>query len=617
MHDHMKNLMLNPEFKRAHQARLIKFEQLANAAGERTLCGDPVMIPVAVHFQGVSNPDVACLRALAQSQIDILNNDYQGTNSDISTWINTASSSFPGVNYGETCIEFCIATQNHPSGSGLNDGEPAVTINTTSGDFDANWSGYLNIFVQSNTGVLGYSPLGGAGNGDGVVIDATAFGSGNGCGPINPQSPYDLGRTLTHELGHYLLLDHIWGGGCGQDDAIGDTPNSQNPYYGCPNIGASSCSSTDMHMNYMDYTNDACMYMFSDGQSSRMENYVSSNLQALVNNAAVVCGGGSGPTCSDGVQNGNETGVDCGGSCPPCQSGNVDAGVASITRPDDNICVPRFRPIIKVKNYGTQTITSLTIKYGRVGGATKTKNWTGSIAPNAQKSITLGRVNLGMGSRIFYAKTQNPNGQVDDNPANDRKEKAVIVDGNQLVKVIINPDNYGSETTWEILDDNNTVVASGGPYPDNNTSRRQKNVCLVEGCYTFRIEDTYGDGICCDYGNGNYRLRDIDNAIIVSSNGQFGFFEEQSFCVTYDALNYNGAKRDEKQPVSINENIDFIDVSRTGLGSEILVKDENGNVLDVLKPSDAGQAIRVKKSSYENTNIHVEIADKKGKVRTK
>ncbi len=315
-HDHMEKLMEDPNYKRFHQN---KFERLKkfnlNSAQTRSMCANPPVIPVAVHFQGVSNPDAVCLTQLAQTQIDILNNDFNGTNADISNWTNTAASSFPGVSNGETCVRFCLADQNHPSGYGLTNGQKAVTVNTTTGDNDSQWSGYLNIFVQFNTGVLGYAPLGGSGNGDGVVIDAGAFGDGTTCGAIGASAPYNLGRTTTHEVGHYLLLDHIWGGGCGQDDGVADTPDSQSDYGGCPNIGATTCGSVDMHMNYMDYTNDACMYMFSAGQSTRMENYFASSLTNLTNNASNVCSGGGGggnqpiDTDGDGI-------VDTEDNCP-------------------------------------------------------------------------------------------------------------------------------------------------------------------------------------------------------------------------------------------------------------------------------------------------------------
>lgn len=310
MHDHMEKLMQDPNYKLAHKA---KFTRLSSASViTRSSCENPPVIPVAVHYQGVSG-DAACLVSLAQNQIQILNNDFQGTNSDIGQWINNASSSFTGVNYSETCLSFCLADKNHPAGYGLIDGEPAVTINQTTGDSNSDFSGYLNIFVQFGTGVLGYAPLGGSGNGDGVVIEAVAFGSGSGCGNVVPGAPYNLGRTTTHEVGHYLLLDHIWGGGCSQDDDVNDTPDSADPYYDCPTVGASSCGSTDMHMNYMDYTNDACMYMFSEGQGDRSENYVATSLSVLTNNAANVCSTTSGD---------DNPGDDNGGSTDGC--GEVD-----------------------------------------------------------------------------------------------------------------------------------------------------------------------------------------------------------------------------------------------------------------------------------------------------
>ena len=644
MQEHMRTLLSDPNYEKQRNERLAEFELVAASASTRTLCGDPVLLPVAVHYQGATNPNTACLRALAQTQVDILNNDYHGTNSDITTWINDASPQFPGVNYGETCVEFCIATQNHPSGYGLNDGDPAVTINATTGDFDANWSGYLNIFVQPNTGVLGYSPLGGSGNGDGVVIDASAFGAGSGCGNVNPQSPYNLGRTLTHELGHYLLLDHIWGGGCGSDDDVGDTPNSQNPYYGCPSIGASSCSSTDMHMNYMDYVNDLCMYMFSDGQSNRMENYVTSSLQNLVTNASNVCGsGGGGPTCTDGVQNGDETGIDCGGSCPPCDGGatctdgiqngdetGVDCGgscppcdgdgpdlaLFKLLRPSAEMCNTRFRPLVRVKNTGTEAITSFTIKYGVVGGVTKQKTFNVSVAPNQVKRLGLPAITVGDGSMVFYAKTLNPNGQTDSNPSNDEKQRSITVNGNQLVNIYIQPDDYASEITWEITDNSNSVVASGGPWQDGNTNRRIKNVCLTEGCYTFTIYDSYGDGICCDYGNGFYRIKDYEGNIIAESDGQYGFSEEQTICVTYDSYTYEGARRQEKIGTTLTESLNFIDIEGTRSGSEIIVKDSDGILLDKIIIDEANKTKRIDKSKYQNKDIQVEFSDKKGKIKS-
>ena len=282
---HMDNLLSDPEYRAAYEERMRNHKSfISNMLDSRASCSSPVIVPVAVHYQGANNSaTLACLTTMAQEQIDALNADYQGTNNDITNWTGNASSSFPGISNGEACLEFVLADQNHPSGYGLTNGDLAVTRNATTGDSDSNWSGYLNIFVKNAGGSLGYSPLGGAGNGDGVVVDHGAFGISTSCGNIGANAPYNLGRTLTHEIGHYLNLDHIWGNGCNQDDGINDTPNSQSDYGGCPNIGASSCGSTDLHMNYMDYTNDACMYMFTAGQITENESYVASSLSNITN----------------------------------------------------------------------------------------------------------------------------------------------------------------------------------------------------------------------------------------------------------------------------------------------------------------------------------------------
>ena len=193
----MDKLMKDPEYQKVHQEKLRKLASMKNNPALRSACSNPTLIPVAVHFQSVSGADASCLRALAQSQIDILNNDFAGSNSDISKWNNSAASFFPNISNGEACVKFVLATKNHPSGFGLSEGAIAVTINKVQGTESSAFSGYLNIFVQPNLGFLGESPLGGAGNGDGVLVDASAFGSGAGCGNVSPESPYNLGRTLT------------------------------------------------------------------------------------------------------------------------------------------------------------------------------------------------------------------------------------------------------------------------------------------------------------------------------------------------------------------------------------------------------------------------------------
>ena len=101
---------------------------------------------------------------------------------------------------------------------------------------------------------------------DGVVILYSAFGYNS------PAVPFNLGRTATHEVGHWLNLRHIWGDASCGNDLIADTPTQQTANYGCPAFPHATCSNAgDMSMNYMDYTDDACMYMFSTGQKARSQ----------------------------------------------------------------------------------------------------------------------------------------------------------------------------------------------------------------------------------------------------------------------------------------------------------------------------------------------------------
>ena len=108
-------------------------------------------------------------------------------------------------------------------------------------------------------------------HGDGVVIGASAFGTGSVWGSVVPDSLYSLGRTVTHALGHYLLLNHIWGGGCIQDDEVADTPDAQSPYFGCPNLVVSSCGSTDIHLIYILMNVCKCFLLFREEEWKIMQ----------------------------------------------------------------------------------------------------------------------------------------------------------------------------------------------------------------------------------------------------------------------------------------------------------------------------------------------------------
>src|SRR5688572_33288744 len=134
----------------------------------------------------------------------------------------------------------------------------------------------LNLWVCNlSGGYLGYAQFpGGSPSTDGVVIDDNAFGRTG-----TASAPFNKGRTATHEVGHWLNLRHIWGDASCGNDQVGDTPQHNTSNGGCPTADhKSTCTGTplEMWMNYMDYTYDQCMYMFTHGQRDRMRSVFTS-----------------------------------------------------------------------------------------------------------------------------------------------------------------------------------------------------------------------------------------------------------------------------------------------------------------------------------------------------
>jgi hypothetical protein len=246
-----------------------------NPQGDRALVTIPVVVHVVYNTTAENISD-----AQIQSQITVLNQDFRRLNADVA---NTPSA-FSNL-VGDANIEFCLATTDpngNPTNGVLRVPTSATSFSTnntvkssTSGGSNAwNASRYLNMWVCDISGsILGYAQFpGGSASTDGVVIDYQYFGT-NG----TATAPFNKGRTATHEVGHWLNLFHIWGDdgtGCTGSDQVTDTPNAAGSNVGCPAFPRVTCSNGpngDMFMNYMDYTDDACMYMFSNGQVARMQ----------------------------------------------------------------------------------------------------------------------------------------------------------------------------------------------------------------------------------------------------------------------------------------------------------------------------------------------------------
>ncbi|MNQ47173.1 Pregnancy-associated plasma protein-A [compost metagenome] len=229
------------------------------------LVNGKIEIPVVVNVlykttaQNISNAQI-------QSQIDVLNKDFNALNSDY----NSVPALFAGVkaNVGITFVlDQVIRKSTTKTSWGTND---AMKKTAQGGIAPTSPTTKLNLWSCAiGGGILGYAQFpGGASATDGVVIDSRYFGLS---GAAN--APFNLGRTGTHEVGHWMNLRHIWGDATCGSDLVSDTPTHNTANYGVPTYPHySTCSGTpvEMTMNYMDYTDDNGMYMFSLGQKSRM-----------------------------------------------------------------------------------------------------------------------------------------------------------------------------------------------------------------------------------------------------------------------------------------------------------------------------------------------------------
>lgn len=237
-----------------------------------------ITIPVVIHVL-YNNSTQNIGDAQINSQISILNKDYNKLNDDISL----IPAPFNQVT--ASCqIKFELAKVD-PEGrsttgiirkktdqvSWLQNDKMKFSI--SGGDDAWDCRSYLNIWVCNLTGsLLGYSTFPGASpEKDGVVIRSDLFGANS-----KSSSPYNKGRTATHEIGHWLNLAHLWGDtDCG-DDKVDDTPQQKTYSSGCPSFpkitggGCNTNPAGDMFMNFMDFTDDACMHMFTIGQRQRM-----------------------------------------------------------------------------------------------------------------------------------------------------------------------------------------------------------------------------------------------------------------------------------------------------------------------------------------------------------
>jgi hypothetical protein len=372
--------------------------------------------------------------AQVMDQINILNKDFNGTNADT----NLIPSVFKPF-LGKFQINFCLAVVN-PTGGVL--AEPGIDrINLVA----QGWAGlpyssayitstvkpasiwdpnkYFNIWVAPlSGGLLGYATFPNPGTSglsgitgsfgtttsDGVVILNSSFGS---IGTAQ-SGPYNKGRTATHEVGHWMGLRHIWGdSNCGTD-FCNDTPPAQTANYNCPNfpykLGTCTGNTTgEMTMNYMDYTNDACMYMFTADQKYRAQLILTNSPMRAALITSTVC---NLPSITEDI------GISY--VAYPTYSGSVN-------------CSDYIDPIVSLTNYGSVPLNSAVLSFNVDGVNTQTLSWTGAAAPNTSFTVALTQISgLSFGAHIFNVTVSAPNGGVDNNLSNNNSQQQFSIINN-------------------------------------------------------------------------------------------------------------------------------------------------------------------------------------------
>ena len=208
-----------------------------------------------------------------------------------------------------------------------------------------------------------------------------------------------------------------------------------------------------------------------------------------------------------------------------------DVSLLSIQDNLNGNCGETASPSVVVQNNGSDPITSLSVEYSINNGSSETYSWSGSLASLQSTSIELPSISYSP------SDTNSVNIILSDDENNENNSNIFYFDQStsyetSLVTLNLVPDNYGSETTWDLKDASGYIVAEGGPYTNNNTSSLEIEIPISNSdeCYTFTINDAYGDGICCGYGTGSYSITD-DSANVIFSGGEFGSTEATTFRV--------------------------------------------------------------------------------------
>lgn len=512
----------NPKMESAEQFETWMAQKIVEQQAMSQI-GSIIYIPVVVHV--IHNGDAYgtgenIADEQVQSQITVMNQDFR-------RMIGT-----PGFNTNpigaDTQVEFVLAKVD-PNGNPTN-GINRVNL------CQASWStGGINSTVKPSTiwdptlymnmwsvnftdaSLLGYaqfpeSSLGGLGTGaqnpntDGVVANYTTFGSrtlypaGTYAG-----TDYDKGRTMTHEVGHFLGLRHIWGDdGCPSpatnvatnEDFVADTPAAAASNFGCA-TGTNSCPApgNDMVENYMDYSDDSCMNIFTAGQKTRIVNVLNnsprrSTFKTSQKDVAIALFANDAEVIIENL---------CGGVEPSCATPNPAAPAKSVL----------------LYNRGTSNLTTATLSYNMNGGTSYNQNWTGNLAPNKYAVVVLTNSTVNGTLNVSITAANGTDQRASNNTASKTFGTASSLSYANSTSFTFNliGDRWGSETSWTLHQEGNpTPLYSGGPYTDAGANGTQVLVTNAAwtlpatGCFYLTMKDSYGDGLFDGVGQGSYTV---------------------------------------------------------------------------------------------------------------
>lgn len=210
-----------------------------------------------------------------------------------------------------------------------------------------------------------------------------------------------------------------------------------------------------------------------------------------------------------------------------------DAGITALPELPAFSCESPVDFQATLTNFGTVPLTTADIIVSLNGTVINTIAWTGNLEFTENENIDLTLSGFISGDNEILVTVANPSGEIDEEMGNDGRSNTFrFIENGELVTLNINLDDFPEETTWTLLDDNDTPIFSGGPYNGNQVT---ETWCLdPAACYTFSILDSYGDGICCGQnGNGNYEIVNAEGSVLVNSDGTFGAGEEMAFCATF------------------------------------------------------------------------------------